>query len=140
MEFAGGAIAIASIAIQLVDSIQKLCDLIETIKDAPANVQRIREELDVLQLVVTSIDQSMDVIDRVHGANPLRRSLDLCRCRFDRLARTTQDWQKGLDSGGGRRSWARLTAAFGKKKIDQFAVEIEAAKSSVLLALQPYYQ
>lgn len=38
MEVAGAGIAVASLAIQLVDSVDKLRRFIEAIKDAPSNI------------------------------------------------------------------------------------------------------
>lgn len=52
---ASSVIAVVSIAVQLADSIQKLCDFWESVQDAPEEIRGVIDDLKVLQLVVDEL-------------------------------------------------------------------------------------
>ncbi|KAH8599472.1 hypothetical protein B0O99DRAFT_590254 [Bisporella sp. PMI_857] len=137
MEVAFGTVGVASIIIQLANSIQQLCDFISSVNSAPASVQQLQDELRTLRAVLLPIEQYR--LERLDIC-PLGESLKLCQNSFDRLNETVQGWQQNLVLGGSRRTWGRLCTVMGKKKVEEFKYELDSAKLLVLLALQPIYQ
>jgi hypothetical protein len=137
MDVAFGTVGVASIIIQLVGSIQQLCDFISSLNSAPVSVRRLQNELQTLRIVLLPIEQYR--LERL-DLYPLGESLKSCQNSFDRLNETVQGWQQNLASGGSRRTWGRLCIVTGKKKVEEFKYELESAKLLVLLALQPIYQ
>jgi len=50
----GSVIAILSLAIRLVENVKHIHDVWESIKDAPASVREVAEELNILSMILTS--------------------------------------------------------------------------------------
>lgn len=55
---AASGIAVASIAIQLADSMKKLVDFWESVQDAPNNIRSVLDDLRLLSRVLKDIDRS----------------------------------------------------------------------------------
>ena len=71
---------IASLAIQIGDSLIKLKDFWDAVKEAPEEVKYLIEEIETLSLVLSEIDANANEDDMVQiGSAASRKCLDLCR-------------------------------------------------------------
>lgn len=134
METAAGVIAIASIAIQLADSIKKLSDFWNAVKEAPSDVQIIIADLDLLCNVLEEIaseaqwTQSDAVLEKI-----------LCGCAMNikQLDAILQELQPGFASTKRSvRQWTAIKSVLKWDKINKFQVILDRLKSSLMLVQQ----
>lgn len=134
MEVAGGVVGIASLAIQLADSIRKLRDFWSSVKDAPSDVQAN----------ITCLGLFCDVLE-VIASDPsgiendvlLEKTLSLCREYVGQLDTILQETRRGFASGKRSvRTWAAIRVVLNGDKIKKFHSILNMLKETLMLVQQ----
>ncbi|OBT70485.1 hypothetical protein VE03_00070 [Pseudogymnoascus sp. 23342-1-I1] len=124
-------IAVVSLAIQLAESVKKLCDFWESVKDAPAHFGAIQTDLRLLSMVLEKIDRERDLSDPC-----LRDVLKNCEGQVASLHKIVGDIVPGFKAGSRRtRTWASFKAAFKIEKVDEFKSCLQGMMLTLQLAL-----
>lgn len=131
---ASGA-GLVSLAIQLLESSQKLKGLYNATKDAPRNVKDLCFDLETLSLQLRQLEKHRqhDHLD----TEPLDRCIAQCERRTGNVRDLVDDMARYL-----RRSAAfgRLYAAFKEPEMERLLDELERAKGSLSLTYISYCQ
>lgn len=131
---AASIIAVASIAIQLADSIKKLCDFWEAIKDAPDEITTLVQELKLLDLVLKKIH----INEEKYGADPTTTAV-LTRCaeKVNALVAAMDGFQPGFASKKWQvRTWNSFKITCQSKKFQNFRLSLGEMKMTLVLARQ----
>jgi hypothetical protein len=139
---AASSISIASLAIQLADSIQKLKAFCDTVKDAPNDLQLVVAEVEVLSLGLEEIVEYLKVHERAGprtAALPpaVSKSLWLCQVSADGLRTLVRGLEQSM---GERKMRGAIKIAFRKEKIERMKNRLQSAKLTLLIANQLFYQ
>jgi hypothetical protein len=139
---AASSISIASLAIQLADSIQKLKAFCDTVKDAPNDLQLVVAEVEVLSLVLEEIVEYLKVHERAGprtAALPpaVSKSLWLCQVSADGLRTLVRGLEQSMEE---RKMRSAIKIAFRKEKIERMKNQLQSAKLTLLIANQCFYQ
>lgn len=131
---AASVIAVASIAIQLADSIKKLCDFWESIKDAPEEIATLVQELKLLDLVLKKIH----VNEEKFGADPTTTAvLNRCAEKVNTLVAAMDTFQPGFASKKWQvRTWNSFKVTLQSKKFHNFRLSLGEIKTTLILARQ----
>jgi hypothetical protein len=141
MAEAGLIISIASITIQITDSIKKLKDFWDMVKDAPEEIAYMIEEMEVLGLVMSDVERAIKsntpsaecTVDAIASA----RCLGLCKRGAEGLEKIVSDLAQELEKGGKR---AGFKSALKKNTIDRLRERLRNVQSLMVLSQQTYYQ
>lgn len=129
---AGGA-GLISLALQLGESAIKLKRLHNTIKEVPETVLVLSFDLKTVALTLQNLEKHRQHDD--HDAALLKR----CILRFERSARKISAILGKIEARiQAPRRMGRLYGAFKEQAVLKLLVELEQAKSSVMLSLQMY--
>ena len=131
---AASVIAVASIAIQLVDSVDKLAIFWNAVKDAPEDIHGIAIDLRLLASVLNEI-----VLEAQHlpPDASLEAVLQNCRLKVNTLTSIVTGIENGFASKTtGIRRWTALKAVFKSEKLRKFQNVLERLKSTLVLAQQ----
>jgi hypothetical protein len=130
---ASSVIAVISLGLQLANSVQRLVDFWDSVKDAPSEVAEIRSQLKVLGALLRSIEsdthQSLSDSESSLGNDCLL----ICKASVAKLEKLSKAWNQELSRTGIRRKWSCLKKAFGEKKLASYWGELERAKSMLIL-------
>lgn len=123
--------AVASLAVQLAESVKKLYDFWESVKGAPEYFYTIQTDLRLLSTVFERIGREEDLSDPC-----LRDVLKNCEGQVASLVETVGDIVPGFKAESRRtRTWASLKAAFKKEKVSEFKSCLQHTMSTLHLAL-----
>ena len=132
-----GAVAsgagLASLAIQLGESALKLKSLYDRFKDAPNSLSTISHDLETLALLLQELE-----IHRQHdryGGVILGRCITRCREGVKEVSVLIEKMERRIKS---RVTIGRMYAALKDKDMARLLLDLEDAKSSLMLALQQY--
>lgn len=138
-----GAVAsgmsVVSLAFQVADSIKKLKDFCDLVKDAPEEIRFALEEIEAMTLVLGDIDESVQVQNSLPPStkSAVARSICLCRTCAATLQSLVAELQNGLARQKRRTSFK---VALTRERLLNIKARIECSKSTLLLANQYYYQ
>lgn len=131
---AASGIAVVSIAIQLADSVKKLCDFWDSVKDAPDDIHMVLTDLRLLSNVLAEIAH-----DEQH-AQPdatLPLALDGCWTYVNILTALLDKLEPGFASRSARiRRWTAIKAVMKGGDLAKFQEALERMKSTLLLVQQ----
>jgi hypothetical protein len=137
-----GAITIGALAANVAMSVAKLKSYWDLLEDAPEDIQRLIEEIEILSLILDDIkdDQEQNPISSLLlDGTSLSRSLQHCKMAADRLRLLTDDMGSSIDmSHHLRKRWAYAKVLLKKDKIKKFKVELEGAIRLLSLSHQSY--
>ena len=126
--------AVISLAFQLGESIKQLHDFWDSVKEAPDDIQTIKEDLGLLSSVLAEMS------NEVQHSGPdqtLTRALKACCDKVNKLTRITNEMEPGFASRSLRmRKWTAFKAVFKSEKIHKFQKVLEGLKSTLILAQQ----
>ena len=128
-------ISVASLAIQIADSLSKVIIFCESIREAPADIQRLILELHLLSNII-SVIQTMVTNDLIPAKiEPvLLRALTLVRHDVASLSILSSELDRKLRSERKIiRSWARVQTVFSEKKIILLKSHLDSAKGGLNL-------
>ena len=131
MDVASGAIAFASVAIQLIDSVSKIQAFWESFKEAPDSIKAIAKDLRVLNSVLKEITSG-----EAHSHDSTTAAaLESCAVQINILLSLMNEYQ--LDFALGRtpvRKWTAVKAAWSEGRIRKFRAALLESKITLLLA------
>jgi hypothetical protein len=128
---ASSVIAVVSVALQLAEGVQKLCEFGKAVQDAPANVGTLFGELETLSTVLAQTQGTS------HGTNydkVTEKVLKDCNEKVAnlqaKLLGPTLDFRS---QSFARRKWSALKITLKKSEIDSLQSSIEKAKSTLMI-------
>ena len=135
---AANGIAVIALAIQLGDSIKKLCEFWTSVKEAPDNVRAITADLQLLSSVLAGIASE----EQHFEPDPtLVTALGACRDNVIKLVRIADDMEPGFVSKKPRvRLWTAFKAAIISESIRKSQRILEGLKSTLTLALHNHHK
>ncbi|PVH76632.1 hypothetical protein DL98DRAFT_360561, partial [Cadophora sp. DSE1049] len=128
-------ISVASLAIQIADSLSKVISFCESICEAPADVQRLILELHLLCNIISVIQNMVTKGLIPTNIEPvLQRALTLVRHDVAGLSILSSELDRKLKSERKFvRTWARVQTVFSDKKISLLKRQLESAKGGLHL-------
>ena len=131
---AASGIAVVSIAIQLAESVKKLCDFWDSIKEAPDDVRAISTDLEILSKVLAQIAHESQ---NQEPDATLVAALQGCSVKVRTLDEIVSDIEPGFSSKRFRvRKWTALRAVLKHGQVVKFQGALESLKVTLLLAQQ----
>lgn len=128
---ASGVIAIASIAIQLAETIQEIVEFGKAVQDAPADICALFQDLEVLRSALLQIHRTSSRIG-IDGVT--ETVLKECERKIYKLKAELQPSISNLKSNKlARRKWSALKITLKRGKIESLQKVIEHAKSTLIL-------
>lgn len=134
-----GGVGVVSLAIQLADSIKKLRDFCDLVKEAPGEVRLALDEVELLSYVLQDIEQGLQ------GNGACSSSVDVAVTRSIRFCQTANGALKLLaeelhNEMASKKRWASLKAASKSDRLVKLRCQLERAKTTLMLANQCYYK
>jgi hypothetical protein len=134
---ATGGMSVASLAIQIVDTIERLHKFWRAIKDAPKNIIDTLDELEVLGGMLMHLHSHLKEDELSNPSDvAARRSLDYCRRVARELGVIACDLQQGMNGSNARRRWTVVKYVGKKSALDELQARLERAKSMLSLAIE----
>lgn len=132
---AASGISVASISIQIVESIHKLLRFCNSIKDAPDVIRSISADLEVLDEILNSLMMYHQDIQRRNDTSRLTipKALISCLNQLHDLEQMISGLERGL---GRRKTWTSVKAVLRNDAIKKFQSNLESGKASLILANQ----
>ncbi|KEF57133.1 uncharacterized protein A1O9_07323 [Exophiala aquamarina CBS 119918] len=131
---AGGA-GLASLAIQILDDVQKIRELYNAIRDAPSEFQSLLDEIQLLSMVVSLFARESAQLKSDHEiAVAQSQIVRHCQGIHDELRPILAQLTNSLVSRKRSVSWISVKSVFQRRKIDQMLMKLERAKSTLVLA------
>jgi hypothetical protein len=132
--------AVASLAIQLVEVSQKIYDFWDSFTEADSNVERIKDNLLLMQIISSSILDICKNQPWLSCGDAVLKSLQCCKARVKKLEDLTQSKDLGVESNFIKRNWSSLKLVFKDKTIEKIQSQLESDVMMLLLTLQPFFQ
>jgi hypothetical protein len=134
-----GGLSVVSVVVQLADSIKKLRDFCDLVKEAPDEIRLVLDEVEALSYFLQEIEctanDSNGYLSNIEAA--VQRSMRLCQVGSDSLSSLAADLQSAMAS---KKRWASLKAALKNEKLMKLRVQLEGSKTTLMLANQCYYK
>ena len=131
---AASGIAVASISLQLVENVRKLCNFWDSIRDAPEEVRAISSDM---KLLSTALSRVAHEAQHVAPDAVLDSALDGCWVKVRSLTEIVDEIEPRFDSKCSRvRRWAALKAALRHGKLRRYQDTLERLKSTLSLVQQ----
>ena len=136
---AGGVVSLVAVAGQLAQATKKLYDFWSSVKDIPESLQWLTEDLRL-------VGQIIDHIQRQSSPNSSAvrdiqcQALQRCTSYIKILEALVAPW---VPAAGGRNNetlWRSIKATFKSDKIKNYKTNLEAAKTSLILDQNAWYQ
>ncbi|TVY41704.1 hypothetical protein LOCC1_G005526 [Lachnellula occidentalis] len=135
---AASAISIVSIAIQVGDSIIKLKDFWNHVKEAPEEIKWLMEEIETLGLVLSGVESSKAHDDPPHLEPAFAsRCLELCRTGAGILEAVVKEAGEEIRK---RRRVGGMKAVLKKGTIERLKERLRSAQLMLMLSNQAYSQ
>jgi hypothetical protein len=135
---ASGA-GLASLAVQLLECIEKLHDLHANIRDAPMEIREILDEVDLLGDVLTSYLGVSGGATRTCLVPTVvqKQALGHCLKVLEILRNIAHELDTAMQTSRTRRwiNWAKVGAVFKRKQLARLQTALERAKSTLTLAI-----
>ena len=131
---AASGIAVVSLAVQLGDSVKKVCDFWASIKGASEEVEKLSLELSLVSTVLTEIAFEAQ---HVGFDNTLTQALRACSSEVRSLSAVTRDVEPGFASPRSRtRQWTALKVVLRQSQIKKARDALDRLKATLILAQQ----
>jgi hypothetical protein len=133
---AASGIAIASIAIQVGDSILKLKSFWVQVKEAPEEIKLLIEEIEMLDLVLSELG-SGEAADSLTELEPTcaKRCLELCRKGAGILETTVKELDEKINK---RKRVGSFQAVLKKGVVERLKERLRSAQFMLMLSNQAY--
>jgi len=135
-----GGIAVASLAIQLVEVAQKVHSFWDSIGDSTPKIERIKDLLLLMQVISTSIIEICNEEPRVKCGDAVFRSLDVCKTRADKLEKMIANHGLSSRLTQSKRRWSTVKLKLKERTIDKIETQLGTDVTMLLLTLQPFFQ
>lgn len=129
---ASGVFAAVSIAIELAATIRKIVKFGKAVKDAPTQIRALFQDLEVLDAVITRIEQ---LNQHVAVDNVSEKALQNCQIKLLKLQNVIDQAQLNIKSKSRfRRNWGAFKFVLNEAEIQSIQASIQEAKSTLQLA------
>ena len=130
---AGSVVSLVAIAGQLIQSTQTLFEFWSSVKDVPARLQWLIEDLRCVEKALEHIQQQCARNPNMDGAENGCQALQRCVLYMNNLRSLVAPFHSRPEEHGKRRVWKSIKAEFNAKKVTLCRENLEAAKSLLLL-------
>lgn len=132
--------SVASLAIQIVENLNKVINFCESIREAPTDIQRILTELHILSNIVSNIQLVHEKRSLPESSEATtKQCLGLVRDDISKLSSLSSDLERKVHSEKRlTRTWARVQTVLSEKKIAMLRGQLDGAKGTLQL-LQSCY-
>ncbi|GME27063.1 hypothetical protein GTA08_BOTSDO00129 [Neofusicoccum parvum] len=131
---AASVAGIASLAVQLAESVTKLCKFLSAIKHASDDIEDIIDDLEVLTCVIAEIQRCEELFGPQHAT---AKTIMRCRRQVQALENMVKTLNEELEKDSKwRRNHAALKAVMKGGKVKAMREKIGEAKDTLSLALQ----
>lgn len=131
---AAGAVGVASLSIQLAESLQKVKSFYASVKNAPLQVAELIEEIEIMQDILSDLEGNSEA---VAASSNMKRCIKVARRATISFATFSKELQASVKKSKYRGS-ARF--ALSREDIKQMLNQLERTKSSLNLAYSLYQQ
>jgi len=129
---AASVFSVASLAIQLGDSLQKACEFWDSITEGPDDIRRISTELRLLANIIQMLEREdkAGMLDRAQE-QLIKGALELAQRDINELANLVTDLSRATGPGQKniRWTWGRVQIVLKAGKMSKLKAYIESAKS-----------
>lgn len=126
--------AVVSIAIQLAESIKTFSEFIGSIREAPADIESILSELQILSSTLNDIQPYRS---QCNANSTLKDVLENLQRKISAFMTLVNQYKPGLDSTSRRiRKWNAVKIAFNSKKFKKLRESLNETKITLILARQ----
>lgn len=133
-------VSIASIAIQIVGSVQQVLDFWSSIRDAPTDIQDLLEEVQLLANLLLELDDNDNDSSGSTRQPTATKAAQYCKNAANSIDAVVKDLADGIAMSKGRRRWTAVKAVLKEKKMAKSLQRLERAKMMLSLAQQCYTQ
>lgn len=138
LSVAASGIAVVSIAFQLAESVKKLCDYWNSIKEAPEDIEAISMDLELLSSILTQIAHEAQHVELDSNLVP---ALNGCWGKIKTLTTLLNEMEPGFASTSLRvRKWTALKAVLKRGQLMKFQGALESLKCTLLLVQHNQYR
>jgi hypothetical protein len=130
---ASGVFDVVSLALQLVDNVQRLVEFWDSVKEAPAEVAEIRSQLRVLSALLRSIEIDVQHASSDDGDSLGHECLIVCKGSVAKLEKLSKEWEHELSRNGIRRKWTCVRKALRERELASYWSELERTKSTLIM-------
>ncbi|KAG4434123.1 hypothetical protein IFR05_010403 [Cadophora sp. M221] len=131
--------AVASLAIQLLEVSQKLHTFFDSLGDSSANVERIKDHLQLMQIIPASINDICNEHPNLKCGDAVVKSIALCTKSVCKLHDLTNGLELPKSHGGFHTRWLRVKSTLGERTLQKFEEQLRGDVMMLLLALQPFF-
>lgn len=132
--------AVVSLALQLVDAVQKLQTFWQSFEDGGSNVERIKDHLVTLHAIGAAVAETCQQEPQIGCTESVLKSLLACKARTDKLMHLTRNIGQEKPRGRWNKRWTNLRATLRDKTIRKIENQLNGDVMMLLLALQPFFQ
>ncbi|KAJ5787284.1 hypothetical protein N7457_002274 [Penicillium paradoxum] len=138
-----GALTFATVIVQIGKSITVIKDYWEEFRDAPADLQRLVEEIKVFGLILANIDEDLSqpsVSSALEKSKHAPHILELCKKAAEELDLVCKDLSQDVGSSSNcvRRTRKALRVMTSKGKIEKNKTRLQNAVQWLMLSQQTY--
>ncbi|MCJ1389076.1 hypothetical protein MMC18_001930 [Xylographa bjoerkii] len=130
MDGASGVMAVASLALQLVDSVKQLYDFWESVREAPSSITGLVEDLKIFSAMLEELQHD----EEIFGPQKVTLlALESCRVKVNTLHALLQP--AGFNSTSKVvRKWTSLKAVLRRDKLERFRCILQEAHNTLMSA------
>jgi hypothetical protein len=128
-------ISVVQIAGQLVKCVQQLRNVCRSIRDFPAELQQILQEIQVLGEVFCNLENLQGDYSPVGSFDVLKASLAHCVVAKTALEAIISRTRSPQNARTGKQNWYTIKAVFKKEEIKELKQRLEDSKSLLQLAM-----
>ncbi|KAJ5798310.1 uncharacterized protein N7503_007606 [Penicillium pulvis] len=137
-----GAITFATVVAQISKSIFQIKECWSQIRDAPEELQELIAELEIYDLILREIEQSLSLgplANAIGTSAHLSRSLEICKKAAERLQVISNELAKDLSpSSRVRRSYSSFKTVLQKSKVEKYKAKLSNSIRLLSLSQQCY--
>lgn len=131
---AASGFAVASIALQLAESVKKLCDFWNSIKEAPEDIRAVSTDLELLSGTLIQVAYEAQ---HVEPDAAFIATLNGCKAKVKILTALLNEIEPGFASASSRvRKWTAFKTVLRHRQMEKFQEALERLKCTLLLVQQ----
>ena len=134
LSIAASGFAVASVAVQVAESVKKICVFWKSIEDAPDDIQEISVESELLLSVLAQIANEAGYTE---PNNAFLAAIKSCFLKVKRLITLLGEIEPGFSSSSSRVwRWTSIKAVIRAGQVKKFKKALESAKVTLVMAQQ----
>ncbi len=141
MEGVAGAFAVVSLAIQLVETGQKISKFLTSVQDAPSEVVKLGQTVDQLSGTLKQVSYLLEqqyMVQRLPGSSVfIKNALENCEKKIKTLEQLIQKEKTTMNHRSRvHRSWAAMRFVSKKEDIQEMQTQLRDAETGLQTAMQ----